>query len=94
MSVAYFAYFCKKWGILPKLVRCDVVEEENWCMQWSGEVLPEPTMVPDLRVFLCTVASPLQAVTGRRGSRRAAEQQRESKKIPARLKLPFIVSHK
>lgn len=44
-------------------VRCGV-EKENWSMQWSGEVLPEPAMIPDLSLFFCAVATSFQVNAG------------------------------
>src|SRR5258708_26319541 len=44
-------------------VRCKVkvkVEKESWSMHWSNEVLPEPTMIPDLSVFWDNVSTPKQ----------------------------------
>jgi hypothetical protein len=77
-------------------VRCDV-DEDYWCMQWCAEVLPEPAMIPDLRVFLRSAPASAQAVTSR-GKRqrkqepRTAEVTHREKPFPARLKLPFLLS--
>ncbi len=77
-------------------VRCDV-DEEYWCMQWCAEVLPEPAMIPDLRVFLRSAPASPQAVTAR-GKRqqertpRVASGVRKGEPFPARLKLPFLLS--
>lgn len=72
------------------------MEEENWCMQWSGEVLPEPAMIPDLSVFLCTVAVRHQVVTVRGSSQISLSAYEpfcvESQgTFPARLRLPFTL---
>jgi len=77
------------------------VDEEDWCMQWSGEVLPEAAMVPDLGVFLRAASAHAQSVTTRRrehdppseeGELHAGEIIQAREKIPARLKLPFLLS--
>lgn len=68
-------------------------------MQWSGEVLPEPAMIPDLSVFLRSVSARARVVTNggycRAPSARISEarealfvQARE--KFPALLTLPFL----
>lgn len=68
-------------------------------MQWSGEVLPEPAMIPDLSVFLRSVSARARVVTNgghcRAPSARVSEvrealfaQTRE--KFPALLTLPFL----
>ncbi len=77
-------------------VRCNV-DEEYWCMQWCGEVLPEPAMIPDLGVFLRSAPANSQVVTAR-GSRLPPPVQDDEKPVqqrepfPARLKLPFLLS--
>jgi hypothetical protein len=77
------------------------VGEEYWCMQWSGEVLPEPAMVPDLGVFLYSVSAYSQVVTAGGHGRlpvshsndvREALLAQAREKFPGRLKLPFILS--
>ena len=77
--------------------RCDV-DEEYWCMQWCGEVLPEPAMIPDLGVFLRAAPAYSQTVTAR-GNSDAQRVQCDSERrlrqrepFPARLKLPFLLS--
>lgn len=79
-------------------VRCEV-DEEYWCMQWSGEVLPEPAMIPDLSVFLRATPAYKQAVMiGERGQISSFHETRAEvfKNLtgggPALLKLPFLLS--
>jgi hypothetical protein len=77
-------------------VRCDV-DEEYWCMQWCGEVRPEPAMIPDLGVFLRSAPAYSQAATAREQSRvppaqRTEKLERRREPFPARLKLPFLLS--
>jgi len=77
-------------------VRCDV-DEEYWCMQWCGEVLPEPAMIPDLGVFLRSAPAYSQAVTARGHNhappvQRPEKHERRREPFPARLKLPFLLS--
>lgn len=73
------------------------MDEEYWCMQWCGEVLPEPAMIPDLGVFLRSTPAYSQVVTAR-GQRfelpfpRAQEATQQREPFPARLKLPFLLS--
>lgn len=78
-----------------------MVEEEYWCMQWSGEVLPEAAMVPDLGIFLRSASAQAQSVATRRRGHGLPSQSNEvravvliqaQEKIPARLKLPFLLS--
>jgi len=76
-------------------MRCDV-DKEYWCMQWCGEVLPEPAMIPDLGVFLRSTPVYSQAVTIR-GQRsepalQPAQNATRQEPFPARLKLPFLLS--
>lgn len=70
-------------------------------MQWSGEVLPEPAMIPDLSVFLRSVSAHARVVTNggycHAPSSHVSEvrealfaQARE--KFPALLKLPFLLA--
>ena len=64
-------------------------------MQWCGEVLPEPAMIPDLGVFLRSAPAYSQAITARgpQSIRRDAEGHvRRREPFPARLKLPFLLS--
>lgn len=77
------------------------VDEEYWCMQWSGEVLPEPAMIPDLGIFLRSASACAQTVTARGRNARPSSQRDEVReallaqareKFPARLKLPFLLS--
>ncbi len=72
------------------------MDEEYWCMQWCGEVLPEPAMIPDLGVFLRSTPAYAQAVAtrGQQADRRAGcvESERQQEAFPARLKLPFLLS--
>jgi hypothetical protein len=77
-------------------VRCDV-DEEYWCMQWCGEVLPEPAMIPDLSVFLrsapaCAQATPIRGQRGRAPVQSIEETIHKREPFPARLKLPFLLS--
>lgn len=69
-------------------------------MRWSSAVLPEPAMIPDLSVFLRTASASSQAVTA--GGRchtslphvyevREALFGGAQGKVPALLKLPFIL---
>lgn len=70
------------------------MDEEYWCMQWCGEVLPEPAMIPDLRVFLRSAPASSQTVTTR-GPHAFQENEgrlRRREPFPARLKLPFWLS--
>lgn len=53
------------------------MEKQDWRMQWSSEVFPEAGMVPDPDVF---VQSGAQALI------------RVPEIIPARLRLPFLLS--
>jgi len=78
------------------------VGEEQWCMQWSGEVLPEPAMVPGPGVFVRSASACVRVVIA--GSHRhfpvshassdiqeaLFAQKRET--FPKRLTLPFILS--
>lgn len=68
-------------------------------MQWSGEVLPEPAMIPDLSVFLRSVSARARVVTNgghccarsTRGSEvREALFTQAREKFPALLTLPFL----
>lgn len=75
------------------------MEKENWCMQWSGEVLPENAMVPDLSVFLQNASANSQAVTAKGRYQVPLSRVQEIRealcaegKFPARLKLPFKLS--
>lgn len=77
------------------------VDEEYWCMQWSGEVFPEAAMIPDLGIFLRSAAVCAQTVTaGGHNTRQSAQRDevREAllaqarEKFPARLRLPFLLS--
>ncbi len=77
-----------------------VVEEKNWCMQWSGEVLPEAEMIPDLTVFLCTGTTRQRVASNRQALLPGSSWTQETKTIPAvhapetvpaRLKLPFTL---
>lgn len=67
-------------------------------MQWCGEVLPEPAMIPDLSVFLRATPVYAQTVTTRGNSEEqrvqyASERRlRQREPFPARLKLPFLLS--
>ena len=70
-------------------------------MQWSGEVLPEAAMVPDLGIFLRAASAQAQSVTTRgrvygppsQGSEvRAVVLVQARETIPARLRLPFLLS--
>lgn len=68
-------------------------------MQWSGEVLPEATMIPDLSVFLRTASANPQSVVVRGRHQRPLSHIQEIRealcaegKFPARLKLPFKLS--
>jgi hypothetical protein len=75
------------------------VNEEYWGMQWSGEVLPEPAMIPDLSVFLRAVSANSQVVTRGGFSHalsphvsnvREASLTRAREQFPALLKLPSL----
>lgn len=73
------------------------MDEEYWCMQWCAEVLPEPAMIPDLRVFLRSAPASTQAVTARGKQQRRQEPRvtgvaHRGEPFPARLKLPFLLS--
>lgn len=77
------------------------MDEEYWCMQWSGEVLPEAAMIPDLGIFLRSSAACAQTVTAggcdahRAGPRDEVREElltQAREKFPARLKLPFVLS--
>ena len=73
------------------------MDEEYWCMQWCGEVLPEPAMIPDLGVFLRSTPAYSQTVTTREHShapavQSAEERVRQREPFPARLKLPFLLT--
>ena len=74
------------------------MDEEYWCMQWCGEVLPEPAMIPDLSVFLRAAPAYSQTVTareigeGQRAQRASVRRLRQREPFPARLKLPFLLS--
>lgn len=77
------------------------MDEGNWCIQWSGEVLPEAAMIPDLGVFLRSASAYSQAVTDRKQGHASpvrSDEVREAlfaqarERFPARLKLPFILS--
>ena len=70
-------------------------------MRWSGEVLPEPAMIPDLGIFLRSTSMHVQPVTAKeRDHARSArnDEVREAlftqarEKFPARLKLPFLLA--
>lgn len=52
------------------------MERQDWCIQWSGEVLPEAAMVPDPGVFV----------------QMEPTVRRQPEQIPARLRLPFRLS--
>jgi hypothetical protein len=56
-----------------------MVEKENWCIQWSSEVLPEAAMVPDSGVFLWSEPA-------------NCRPRWQPEQIPARLRLPFRLS--
>lgn len=70
------------------------MDEEYWCMQWCGEVLPEPAMIPDLGVFLRSAPAYSQAVTARGHNHVPSVEghARQREPFPARLKLPFLLS--
>lgn len=77
------------------------MEEEGWCMQWSGEVLPEPAMIPDLSVFLCVATAYSQLATVDRRYQGPLSRAREIRealcvetqgRFPGRLRLPFTLS--
>lgn len=73
------------------------MDEEYWCMQWCGEVLPEPAMIPDLGVFLRSTPAYAQVVTAREQSHAPTvqcteEHARKREPFPARLKLPFLLT--
>jgi len=55
------------------------VERQDWCIQWSGDILPEAAMVPDPGVFV-----QCEPAFGR--------QRWQPEQIPARLRLPFRLS--
>ena len=70
-------------------------------MQWSGEVLPEPAMIPDLGIFLRSASVDAQAVTTRGRDYLPSSQHTERRQellaqaregFPARLKLPFLLA--
>ena len=70
-------------------------------MQWSGEVLPEPAMIPDLSVFLRSISANAQVVTNGgycHASSVHVSEVREALftqalgKFPALLKLPFLLA--
>lgn len=66
-------------------------------MQWCGEVLPEPAMIPDLGVFLRSTPAYSQVVTAREQShapvvQSADERAGQREPFPARLKLPFLLA--
>src|SRR5260370_41445965 len=80
-------------------MRCDV-GEEHWSMWWSGEVVPEPAMIPDLSVFSRAASAHSQAVTTRDrdhlvpsqlDERQATPRAREQPNMPNLLKLPFLL---
>jgi hypothetical protein len=78
-------------------VRCRV-EEECWCMQWSGEVRPELAMIPDIGVFLHAVSTSSHTVAdighclGEHEIQEVLACVETQGKFPGRLKLPFVLS--
>jgi len=64
-------------------------------MQWSGEVLPEAGMVPDLGIFLRVACAQAQSVTTRGrvyGPPSQSSGVRAVVPVQARLRLPFLLS--
>lgn len=64
-------------------------------MRWSGEVAPEPAMIPDLSVFLRAASAHSQIVTARGRSHsemRVAPLAGAQPTMPTLLKLPFLLS--
>jgi hypothetical protein len=69
-------------------------------MQWSGEVLPELGMIPDISVFLCVTSVYSQAIFARGSWPLSYEHEIQEAfsdvgvqgKFPARLTLPFTLS--
>ncbi|HEY1352959.1 MAG TPA: hypothetical protein VGF67_25370 [Ktedonobacteraceae bacterium] len=77
-----------------------MAEKKDWWMQWSGEVLPEAAMIPDGEVFFQSAsARPFQSISCEQrrllpydNNAGAMGQAQILGKIPARLKLPFLLS--
>ena len=76
------------------------MDDADWCMRWSSEVLPEPAMIPDRSIFLRAASASSQVVTTSRQNSHTSMLSKHQANLfkdtpwegPLLLKLPFILS--